>query len=132
MDPEWRLGPDEVHLRQIGQVDVAEVDEVVTWLADLTRSEQLPQKLLVLHQFQARMIPGVDTVDQSRSELEVLVHVDGQGSQPAKQDTWRVLQANAESIDAWGWKNFHDEDSPMLTPEQTMQVEPQPDFISYQ
>jgi hypothetical protein len=33
----------------------------------------------------------------------------------------------------WGWKNFYDEDQPMLTPEQTVtQVEPVPDLVSYQ
>ncbi|WP_127127113.1 hypothetical protein [Georgenia sp. SYP-B2076] len=132
LDPEWRLGADQVHLRQIGQVDVAEVNQVVTWLADLTRANNLPQKVLVLHQFQVRMIPGVDGVDQSRSELAVLVHVDGQGSQPAKQGTWGTLRASAPSIGWWGWKNFYDEDRPMLTPEQTMQVQPTPNFISYQ
>ena len=32
-----------------------------------------------------------------------------------------------------GWKNFEDEDLPMLTPAQTIaQVHPTPDFISYQ
>ncbi|WP_341358181.1 hypothetical protein V5H98_10300 [Georgenia sp. M64] len=132
LDPEWRLGPDEVHMRQIGHVDVAEVNQVVTYLADLTRERALPQKLLVLHQFQVRMIPGVDTVDQSRSELAVLIHADGQGGQGAKQGTWATLRANAPSVRWWGWKNFYDEDVPMLTPEQTMQVQPVPNFISYQ
>jgi hypothetical protein len=132
LDPEWRLRPDQVHLRQIGQVDVAEVNQVVTWLADLTREHNLPQKLLVLHQFQVRMITGVDGVDQSRSELAILVHVDGQGTQPAKAGTWGTLHANAPSIRWWGWKNFYDEDSPMLSPQQTMQVQPTPNFISYQ
>ena len=132
LDPEWRLTPDQVHLRQIGQVDVAEVNQVVTWLADLVRANSLPQKVLILHQFQVRMIPGVDGVDQSRSELAIVVHADGQGSQPAKQATWATLHANAPSIKWWGWKNFYDEDSPMLTPEQTMQVQPTPSFISYQ
>ena len=133
LDPEWRLGPGEVHLVQIGQADVAEVNEVVDWLADLTRDNDLPQKVLVLHMFQTRMIPDVDTVDQSREELAVLIHVDGQGGQSAKQDTWRVLHDYAPSIDYWGWKNFYDEDIPMLSPEETMsQVEPLPDFISYQ
>ena len=37
LDPEWRLGADEVHLRQIGSVGIDEVNGVVTWLADLTR-----------------------------------------------------------------------------------------------
>jgi hypothetical protein len=34
---------------------------------------------------------------------------------------------------AWGWKNFYDEDLPVLTPEQTMRdVSPQPDLVTYQ
>lgn len=133
LDPEWRLGPDEVHLVQIGQVGVEEVDEVVTWLADLTRDHDLPQKVLVLHMFQNRMIPDVDAVDQSREELAVLIHADGQGAQPDKQTTWRTLHAHAPSVRYWGWKNFYDEDTPMLTPEETVGlVDPPPDFISYQ
>ncbi|MFH5823578.1 hypothetical protein [Georgenia sp. AZ-5] len=132
LDPEWRLAPDQVHLRQIGQVGVEEVNQVVTWLADLVRTNNLPQKVLVLHQFQVRMIPGVNDVDQSRSELAVVVHADGQGSQPAKQGTWGTLHANAPNIRWWGWKNFYDEDVPMLSPEQTMQVQPTPSFVSYQ
>ncbi|WP_298888881.1 hypothetical protein [uncultured Serinicoccus sp.] len=133
LDPEWRLGPDEVHLRQIGQVDVAEVDAVVDWLAELTRDHDLPQKMLVLHQFQTRMIPGVDRVDQSRPEVAVLIHADGQGPQESKMGTWRALHDHAPSVTHWGWKNFYDEDVPgPLSPAETMQVEPTPDFISYQ
>lgn len=132
LDPEWNLGPQDRHLVRIGSVTAAEVNEVVDWLADLTREHNLPQKLLVLHQFQVRMIQTVPEVDLSRSELAVLVHADGQGPQGSKQETWRTLHANAPDIDWWGWKNFYDEDSPMLTPEETARVEPFPHFISYQ
>jgi len=31
-----------------------------------------------------------------------------------------------------GWKNFYDEDVPMLDPTQTYQVQPVPDLVSYQ
>ncbi|MGD8149577.1 hypothetical protein [Ornithinimicrobium sp. Y1694] len=133
LDPKWRLRPGQKHLVQIGSVQVDEVNEVVHWLADLTREHDLPQKVLVLHMFQNRMIPDVDSVDQSRDELAVLIHVDGQGAQPDKQATWRALHNHAPSITHWGWKNFYDEDVPMLTAEQAMtQVDPLPDFISYQ
>ena len=133
LDPEWRLKPDQRHLAQIGSVDAAEVNAVVTWLADLTAEHALPQKLLVLHQFQPRMIANRAAVDTSRDELAILIHVDGQGSQPAKQETWRVLQSDAPAGVAWGWKNFYDEDLPPLTPEQTMtQVAPTPDLVTYQ
>jgi hypothetical protein len=133
LDPEWRLGPDEVHLTQIGSVPIEEVNRVVTWLADLTRENRLPQKLLVLHQFRLSMLPGRERVDLSRDELAVMVHADGQGAQGDKQATWRALRAGAPEGLWWGWKNFYDEDLPMLTPEQTaQQVRPQPQLISYQ
>jgi hypothetical protein len=32
----------------------------------------------------------------------------------------------------WGWKNFYDEDTPTATPEETLAVETEPVFISYQ
>ena len=133
LDPEWRLGPGEVHLTQIGSVGFEEVNRVVTWLADLTRAKRLPQKLLVLHQFRLDMLPGRERLDLSRDELAVMVHADGQGGQPDKQATWRALRVGAPAELWWGWKNFYDEDSPMLTPEQTArQVRPQPQLISYQ
>ncbi len=78
------------------------------------------------------MISPVDDVDLSRSELAVLIHVDGQGSQPAKQDTWKTLIHNAPQVQWWGWKNFYDEDQPMLTTKQTTKVKPFPHFVSYQ
>jgi hypothetical protein len=133
LDPEWRLRPDQVHLTQIGQVGIEEVNQVVTWLADLTRDRALPQKLLVLHQFQVRMIVDRERLDTSRDELAIMVHVDGQGTQPMKQDTWGVLHQDAPAPLYWGWKNFYDEDSPTLTPDQTIaQVHPTPQLVTYQ
>lgn len=132
LDPEWRIGPHEMPLQRIGHVEIAEVNEVVTWLADYVRDKQLPQKMFMLHQFQTQMVRDIDALDTSRTELAFIVHADGQGSQGAKQGTWQTLHAYAPHIEHWGWKNFYDEDLPMLTPEQTYQVEPRPYFVSYQ
>ncbi len=134
LDPEWRLLPNQTHLKQIGHVEVAEVNSVITWLADLTRENNLPQKVLILHQFQVQSLRDIGDVDQSRSEIAVLIHVDGLGAQPVKQDTWRTLLKNAPNIKYWGWKNFYDEDIPgPLSPTETMtKVDPIPDFVSYQ
>ena len=44
-----------------------------------------------------------------------------------------MLHQNAPAPINWGWKNFYDEDSPMLTPDQTIaQVLPTPQLVSYQ
>ena len=40
LDPEWRLGPHQVPLRQIGRVSAAEVNRTSAWLADLVTRER--------------------------------------------------------------------------------------------
>ena len=133
LDPEWRLEADQVPLRQIGGVEASEVNAVSTWLADLVASKGLPPKMFVLHQFRLDMLRDRASIDTSRPELATLIHADGQGSQPDKQATWRTLHDGAPAGVAWGWKNFYDEDTPMLSPEQTMaDVSPTPDLVTYQ
>jgi hypothetical protein len=132
LDPEWRLAPDQRHMVQIGSVDAAEVNQVVEWLADLTAEHQLPQKLLVLHQFTLRMITDRADVHTGRDELAVLIHADGFGTPTQKYNTWDALHVNPPPDVWWGWKNFYDEDQPTFTPEKTVAVSPSPVFISYQ
>jgi hypothetical protein len=132
LDPEWRLAPDQVHLRQIGSVGIDEINAVATWLAGFTRERALPQKMFVLHEFAPRMIAERERLDMSHDELAVVLHVDGQGGQPAKAGTWARLHEGAPMGVHWGWKNFYDEDQPMLDPVQTMAVQPVPDLITYQ
>ena len=133
LDSEWRLAPGQRHLEQIGSVDAAEVNEVSAWLADLTRENVLPQKLFMLHQFNLSMIRNRDQLEVSHSELAVSLHADGHGTPGQKLDTWNALR-NGLQPEIWpGWKNFYDEDTPTLTPEQTFtQIDPKPWFISYQ
>ncbi|MET0931515.1 MAG: hypothetical protein ABWX74_18485 [Aeromicrobium sp.] len=133
LDPEWRLTRKQKHLVQIGSVTAAEINRTSAWLADLTRDHALPQKVFVLHQFSSSMIKHRGRVDTSRPELATVIHVDGSGPQGAKQGTWRTLRRNAPPGVGWGWKNFVDEDDPMLNALQTWRrVAPHPDLISYQ
>ena len=131
LDPEWRLADDEVHLRQIGSVDAAEVQRVADWLSELVRDERLPQKLLVLHQFRFSMLPDRDTIEVG-PELAAVVHMDGQGSLSAKYQTYAAITDGAEDRWLWGWKNFYDEDAPTATPDQVLELAPLPVFVSYQ
>jgi len=131
LDPEWRLKPDQVHLRQIGSVGVDEVNATADWLARFTRDHELPQKMFLLHQFSLRMITDRERLDTGHDGLAVIIHADGQGSQPAKAGTWATLRQGAPDVH-WGWKNFYDEDTPMLDPAQTYAVQPTPDLVTYQ
>jgi hypothetical protein len=133
LDPEWRLKKGQKHLRQIGSVQVAEINRVGDWLARLTRRRTLPQKVFVLHQFSLAMIKHRGRLNTRHPELATVIHVDGSGSQGAKQGTWSTLRRGAPPGVGWGWKNFVDEDPHMLTPRQTWRrVKPHPDLISYQ
>ncbi len=132
LDPEWRLRPDQVHLRQIGSVDAAEVNEVAGWLAELVRRERLPQKLLLIHQFKPSMITNRERI-VTPPELAVVIQMDGQGPLATKYSSYRVITGNRPHPRWWwGWKNFYDEDSPVATPEQVLGLEPVPVFVSFQ
>jgi hypothetical protein len=132
VDPEWRLGPGEFHLQQIGGVGSDEVNEVVDWLAQMVRDNHLPQKLLLLHQFQFSMLPGRELIE-TPPELAVVIQMDGQGTLEAKYETWGAITAGTEAAGwLWGWKNFYDEDSPMATPEEVLALEPLVVYVSFQ
>jgi hypothetical protein len=132
LDPEWRLTPEQVPLAQIGSVNINEVNGVAAWLAALAAENKLPQKVFLLHQFRLDMLPGREQLNTVHKELNYLIQMDGQGGQPAKQDTWRAITATPPPNVYFGWKNFMGEDAPMLDPAATMQVVPQPWYISYQ
>ncbi len=134
LDPEWRLGPDQRHLRQIGRVTAEEVNAVVDYLVELVHEETLPQKILILHQFQTRMLPDRELIE-TPPELAVVVHVDGQGSLGSKYGTWAAMLDFPSPSDQtlwWGWKNFIDEDFPTATPGQVNAVVPLPVIVTYQ
>ena len=133
LDPEWRLKKKQRHLRQIGSVSVEEINRTGDWLARLTRERSLPQKLFVLHQFATSMIKHRGRLDTAHPELATVLHVDGSGPQGAKQGTWKVLHRDAPAGVFWGWKNFVDEDKPMLDVRQTWRkVKPRPELVTYQ
>lgn len=132
LDSEWKLQPGQLPLRQIGHVDIGEVNSVVTWLAALTARYHLPQKLLVLHQFQLQMIRGEQDLNTGNDDLAIVIHMDGQGTQADKQQTWNAVTGAAPRGVFFGWKNFFVKDDPMLSPRQTMTKIPTPVMISYQ
>lgn len=132
LDPEWKLNSAQRPLQQIGSVDASSVNAVSAWLSDLTATANLPQKLLVLHQFQLRMIRHEKDLNLSHDNVQVLIHMDGQGTQPMKNATWKAVTNAAPKGIPFGWKNFYTKDHPMLSPGQTMATKPMPSMISYQ
>ena len=136
LDPEWRLQPDQVHLRQTGSVTAAEANAVIDWVADLVRDNGLPQKMIIIHQFRHSMIRDRDTLKE-RPEIQLVIQMDGEGGaggEALKDRTYDALTAGTEDKHwKWGWKNFFDEDEPgPPPPENVMRKDPVPVYVSYQ
>ena len=132
LDPEWKIGPDEQPLDNVGHVDAEEINEVSDWLANLVREEGVPQKGLIIHQFQLQMIRNRENVRTDHPELAFVLHADGHGDPDTKFGTWDVVRKGLSPDYFMAWKNFFDEDEPMFTPEQTYGIDPRPWFVSYQ
>jgi hypothetical protein len=129
LDPEWRMGPDEVPGELVGQVTAAEVNEVAEYLAQIVREEGLPQKLLVVHQFQDRMILNKGDLI-APPELAVNIHMDGFGTREEKLNTYSITQVEPPFWN--GFKLFYDEDINMFSPADVLALDPVPDLITYQ
>lgn len=131
LDPEWRMGPGQVPAQTVGSVDAREVEAVADHVAGIVRAHHLPQKLVVVHQFQNRMIRDKHLLTQ-RPELALTIQMDGHGSRSQKLDTYRHVSTDDGRW--WnGFKLFYDEDQRMFSPRELLEtVRPVPDFVSYQ
>jgi len=129
LDAEWRMEPDEVPGTVIGHVGAAEVNGVLDWVADLTKTGNLPQKVVVLHMFRASMIPDLPAVAQ-HPELALVQHLDGFGGVETKMDIYHAI-ADPQRFHM-GFKLFYKQDEPLLGPKDVLGMEPRPEFVSYQ
>ncbi|GEM_PF-166799 len=133
LDPEWHFDDGGKPLDRVGSVEAAQVNEVSEWLAGLVRDNNLPQKALVLHQFQLQMLRDREQIVTDHPELAMVLHADGHGSAQKKFETWNAMRKGLDPRFFMAWKNFTKEDKPMFSPEQTFQdVNPRPWFVSYQ
>ena len=132
LDPEWKIGPNEQPLARVGNTTAAEINETSEWLAQLTKEKNLPQKILIMHQFQLGMIENREQLNLEHPELAFVLHIDGHGTPGEKMDTWNTMLGGLDPRIFVAWKNFIDEDHPTFDPKATMEVNPKPWFVSYQ
>jgi hypothetical protein len=129
LDPEWRVAPGEVPGEVIGHVDSREVNAVTAWLAQLTAAHDLPEKLVVIHQFTNDMVD--DTTLQARDGLQIVLNADGFGTQPVKKSKYDAFTRRAPGFEP-GLKLFYEEDVGLMTPRQVLRLRPPPDFVVYE
>lgn len=133
LDPEWNLGPtDGIPGEEFGSVDADEVNEISEYLQGLVEEEDLPQKLLVVHQFTDNMISDKDDL-VARPDVAVTLNVDGVGDPPNKAAKYEELhQDTAAQQLPGGFKLFYEEDTDLMQPNEVLRLRPQPDFVVYE
>jgi hypothetical protein len=132
LDPEWRTEyPATPGGGYVGHVDASEVNAVADWLAGLVAEEGLPEKLLVVHQFQIQMIRDKHLLREPEG-IALNIHMDGFGTRTEKLTTYSFVHVD----EPWsnGFKLFYDEDINIFTADDILggAAQPIPDLITYQ
>jgi hypothetical protein len=129
LDPEWRMPPGKVPGKTIGSVRAAEVNAVSAYVSGLVQRYRLPQKLFVLHEFRASMLPDIQKI-QKRPGLAMVQHVDGFGTRAEKDATWNRIRRPQQFH--MGYKLFYDEDVKRYGPADVLRFRPVPELVSFQ
>ena len=130
LDPEWKMGPNQIPATVIGHSSAAPINAVRRYLSGIVTARHLPDKLLVVHQFRPEMLPDRQNIHPGPG-VEVVFHADGFGTPRAKIATWRRIALPARPFGT-GFKLFLRQDRPMMPPDRVMARRPKPDLITYQ
>ncbi|MGE3796542.1 MAG: hypothetical protein AB7G88_01770, partial [Thermomicrobiales bacterium] len=130
IDPEFAINEGETPGVDLGQIDAADVRTAQELLADIARSEGLPPKLLIVHQFNLYSLSNRDQIEQIPG-VQFVLEVDGWGGPDAKRDTYAVVGGNVIH-DFYGFKLWYRQDEPLMSAAEVMALQPPPDLVIYQ
>jgi hypothetical protein len=130
LDPEFAMREGEIPGQHIGQIDASDIALTQQYLVDLTTELGLPPKVLIVHQFHYTMIENKDQV-QPMAGVQLVIDADGWGTPAEKKATYDVV-IGQQPIEFHGMKLFYQQDVPLMTPEEILDLEPVPDLIIYQ
>jgi hypothetical protein len=132
LDPEWKVSPGEVPGQTLGSATAASINAVSSYLSRLVAKYNLPQKLLIIHEFRTSELPDRDEI-VARPGLATVLQMDGLGPVKTKLDSYHQVTRKAPQF-YFGFKVFlrRVDDPVLMKPEQIMRLHPQPVYISYQ
>jgi hypothetical protein len=135
LDPEWAVAPGQTPGRVFGSTTGAVIDSVAAYLDGLVRAGGLPQKVLVVHQLNPRIVTGWQAL-RRRSGVVVVKSVDGIGNSAEKITTWKRLVKGLPSTLHPGFKLFFDEDrrdgGRLMSAAQVLALRPRPEYVMYE
>ncbi len=130
LDPEFAMREGELPGEHIGQVDAADIAFTQQYLADLSAEMGIPPKVLIVHQFIESMIENKDQVTPVAG-VQLVIDSDGWGTPADKRATYDAV-IGCCPIEFDGVKLFYQQDVPLMTPEEVLDLDPVPDLIIYQ
>lgn len=130
LDPEFDMWAGQLPGVHLGHMTADEINYAQGVLSSIVQEHGLPNKVLIVHQFAASMLPDKANIRDYPS-VELVTDMDGFGSQSLKLKhyQWYVID---ELIEYAGIKLFFDQDTPLFTPEEIMSLDLVPDVIIYQ
>lgn len=131
LDPEWNMGPRGVPGERIGSVSAREVNRVSRFINGIVRRNDLPQKLVVVHQFTDTMVRNKRKLKKMRG-VDMVLNADGFGTPAAKRSKYEQLAPSRRSQMFPGFKLFYREDTNLMSPKEVMRLRPRPDFVVYE
>ena len=130
LDPEWSMRPGQVPGTVIGSTDASIINRAGAYLSRIVQRYDLPQKLLIVHQFTPSMIRHKRRLAEHPG-VALVVNIDGFGNPPNKISKYRLF-ANRRAPWFNGFKLFYHEDTNMMSPRAVMRLHPRPDVIIYE
>ena len=130
LDPEWHVGPDQLPGKVIGSTDADVVNAAATYLAQLVRRYDLPEKLLIVHRFTDGMIARADRLAPVPG-VQTVVNVDGFGTNSVKIAKYHSFVRSTPQMRR-GFKLFYKEDVKTMSPKAVMALSPRPDVVVYE
>lgn len=130
IDPEFAMAEGQTPGVHIGSVDAVDVQWAQQWLIELATAEGVSPKLLIVHQFKESMITNKDQIVPAPG-VQVVIDADGWGPPDQKRATYDVVN-NVIPVEYGGVKLFYQQDDPLMTAEDIVNLEPSPLFVMYQ
>ena len=136
LDPEWRTSKP---MQEIGTVSGEELNQLQHIMEDYMIENQIPgERLLVIHQFNHRMISSRENVQSNFSKVRLVHCADGFGPPSMKKSSY-AFNARAANIPVKGFKLFYNFnipgagfDNPIMTPKEVFELNPRPYVVMYQ
>lgn len=130
IDTEFHVKDGQVPGVVLGHVDGANVQKAIDYVSDLIEENNLPDKVVVVHQFADVIIQNKQAIHPTKN-VEVVLNNDGFGIPGIKKAVYHLLVRN-EPIQYGGFKLFYKNDQPLMTPKDVLELDPAPAFINYQ